>query len=480
MSFFFGKAHDYNDFVKQLRGWLQGHPQVLKTNEKDPQSGIRITGTGDGELFVSTESFTPAGNAGSPSASPLPGTTYRLTCTVAGTAVSSPKAQFTVEQLGASPSVLGTLTVGERFVPDQDYARFFRSPAGSPATLNSPEIGHGLELFLTTSTAWAVNDTIEFTLVDHFIGRDTNDNFVEQEFSQTAPDSDGNFTTRWHARIPSIANAGASPEFQYFVHMETNFVEASSIFNVGIASGNVYNGSNPAFGQVGASGARYMALSDIPFPFWITADADGFYAVTRIGSVYEHMTCQLLDIFATGNQHPLPIYVGAMSNVSTVTASQIDNNQHTAFWQPSSGASAQFRWVDGTWYAVTNRNSSFQFSFAKTRFIVPWAAQKSAFVSSLETFPSGGSNSLDWNILLHQMLPRYDGSYELLPATLVITDPQDAVVGDLKYLKAVTGNGLNSEDTTTDNAVSPAREYIAFQDAQLTDNEFFCAMELIP
>ena len=474
-GFTFGRAHDYNDYVKQLRGFLQGHPQVLKSDDRDPLSGQRITGTGNGELFVSTESFTPAGSSGSPAGSPLPGTTYRLTCTVAGSDTTSPQAQFTVEQLGVSPSVLGTLTAGERWVPDVDYADFFPSPAGSPGNINSPEVSHGLELFLTTSTNWVVSDTIEFTLVDHNIGRDANDNFEEQLFTQTAPDANGDFVTRWHARIPTIANAAASPEFQNYVHMQTAFVNASSIFNLGLEAGNDFHSSNSVFGQVGSSSTRYMPLSNIPFPFWITADADGFYSVARIGSVYEHMTCQVMDVFATGNQHPLPIYVGAMSEISTIVATNTDNDQHAPFWDPGDESSAQFRWTDGTWYDIVNRNAGYVKTNARTRFITPWCSLDG------QTNHTGGGfpNNYDWSMLSHQMIARYDGSYELLPATLILTDPQNAVVGDLKFVKYVSGNGLNSEDDTTDTAVSPNIDAVAFQAAQLSDNDNFCVMELV-
>ena len=476
MSYLFGKAFDYNNFIKQVRGFVQGHPQVLKSNPKDAQSGITITGTGVGELFVTTESFTPAGNPGSPAGSPGPGTKYRLTCTVAGTNVSSPRAQFTVEQLdGISPSVLGTMYAGDRWRPDGDRDPTISpeaSPGGGP---RSPQ--HGLELILTTSTAWAVSDTIEFRLVDHFIGRTTADNFIEQRFNEQVPDANGDFVTEWICRVPSIANAGGSPETQFYTGMQSSFNDASSIFNVAVMAATGFTTSSSFTGQAGNSGARYGMLSNLPMDFWLTCDADGYYAVARVGSVYEHFTAQLVEVFATGNQHPLPIYVGAMSELNTNNSTNTDNDQHAAFWDPGDESTGLFRWVDGTWYQFENRGSSYdKFQTDKTRIVWPYREFQAA---SNHTNGQFSTATWNWGYLSHQMLARYDGSYELLPCTLIITNPQNAVIGDLKFVKYCTGNGVNAEDTTTDTTQSPNVEFIAFQNAQLTDNDNFCVMELV-
>jgi hypothetical protein len=465
MSFFYGRAFDYNDFVKQVRGFLQGHPRILKSDETQPASGVTITGTGDGEIFVSTESYTPAGGGS--------GTLYRLTCTTAGSEVTSPKAQFTVEQIGASPSVLGTLTAGERFVPDGDQGAFFASPAGSPATQdNSPQ--HGLQIILSTSTDWAVNDTIEFRLVDHFIGRNTADNMIEERFAQTTPDNDGNFVTEWICRIPSVANAGNSPEFTARAGLQTSFSEANARYNVAVMGADDFVASNAFASQPNTSGLRYAFLDNSPFPFWLTCDADGFYVVARPGAVYEHITAQIIGVFATGNQHPKPLFIGAMSEVNTTNFSETDNDLHAAFWDPGNESSARFRWVDGSWYNIENRTTGYSKGIIPTRFFNPYkgGSNENDNISDLARVFSYGE-------FMDNLISRYDGSFELMPVTMIITDPQSAVVGDLKFIKATTGNGINSEDTTTDSSVSPAAEYIAFQNAQLTGFSNFCVMELV-
>jgi hypothetical protein len=466
MTFQFGKAHDYNDFVAQVRGFVQGHPQVLKSDPKDPQSGVTITGTGDGELYVSTESYTPAGAAPT-------GTTYRLTCTVAGSEVSSPRAQFTVEQLGVSPSVLGTLTAGERFVPEGDDPQFNPSPLASPAVgIDSPQ--HGLRLFLTTSTDWAVSDTIEVVLVDSFIGRNASDNWVEQRYVESDADVNGNFTTEWIARAPTIAGAGNSPESTVFYGMLTSFNVPGARYNVGLMGADGYEPSSAFAGQPNSSGLRYAFLDDSPFPFWIVANADGLYVVARPSTVYQHMTLQIIDVFATGNQHPKPSYVGAMSEVDTTNFTETDNDLHAAWWDPGNESSARFRWVDGTWYNIENRTSNYSKGVISTRWLQPYKHVSNEAGWQDESFPLG----LSWARFSRQLIDRYDGSYELLPVTLTILDPQSAVVGDLKFIKYTTGFGINSEDTTTDSSVSPAVEYIAFQNAQLTAPENYCVMEL--
>lgn len=490
MSYLFGKAFDYNDFVAQVRGFCQGHPIVLKSNDRLPQSGIDIVGTGTGELYVSTESYTPAGNPGSPSGSPGPGTLYRLTCTVAGSEVSSPKAQFTVEQVeGASPGLLGTLTAGERWAPDTDDPQYFGSPLGSPGLVASPQ--HGLRLILTTSTAWAVNDTIEFRLVDHFIGRNTDDNWVEQRYTQTG-EVGTNFNTEWIARAPTFANAGGSPQSEVYYGMRTSFNVAQNYFNVAVIGADGFEPSSVFQNQPNNSGRRYMFLDDDPFNFWLTCDADGLWVVARPGAVYEHATMQLIDIFATGNQHPMPMYIGAMSEVGTLNFAESDNDRHSACFDPGDESTARFRWVDGTWYDIKNRiNSYTKNDFpvdntespsvgADARWLAPYRSRYGN-ADNLDGSFDGESNItiIGLNRGSAQFLPRYDGTYELIPITMIIKDPQDAVVGDLKYVKYVAGQGINAEDTTTDTSESPNKEYIAFQNANLSDRDNFCVMELV-
>lgn len=490
MAYLVGKAFDYNDFVKQVRGFCQGHPQVWKPNDRQAQSGIAISGTGDGELYVSTEAYTPSGPLGSPSGSPGPGILYRLTCTVAGSAVSSPKAQFTVEQVdGASPGLLGTLTAGERWAPDTDDPQYVGSPLGSPGLLSSPQ--HGLRLILTTSVAWAVSDTIEFRLVDHNIGPNTDHNWIEQRFTQTGETGD-NFNTEWIARAPTIANAGGSPQSEVYYGMRTSFSVAQNYFNVAVMGADGFEPSSNFQSQPNSSGRRYMFLDDSPFPFWVMCDADGLWACARPSAIYEHCTMQLIDVFATGNQHPKPMYIGAMSEIGTLNFAEVDNDRHAACFDPGEESTGLFRWVDGTWYEIQNRANNYTKNDLETA-PVSQSPSQDGFARILAPYRAFyGVNHLDGQFDgetgVHiqslsrgsvQFLPRYDGSYELIPITLIIRDPQRAVVGDLKYVKYVTGQGLNPEDTTTDTSESPNRDYIAFQNANLSNRDNFVAMELV-
>lgn len=480
MSFFYGEAFDYNDFVAQVRGFLQGHPQVLKTNDKLPQSGFRITGSGTGDVYVSTESFTPAGNPGSPSGSPLPGTTYRLTCTVAGNEATSPKAQFTVEQLdGVSPAILGTLTAGERWAPDVDDPQYIGSPLGSPGLLGSPQ--HGLRIALTTTIDWVVSDTIEFTLVDHFLGRNANDNWVEQRYTQTNEDGNGNFRTEWIARMPTIAGAGASPEAQVFTGLQTSYNVGSNYYNVAIMGADGFESSSLFNAQPNTSGVRYAFLDDTAFPFWIAANADGFWACARPSSIYEHITAQLIDVFATGNQHPKPLYIGAMSEFGTLNFSEIDNDRHAAPFDPGNESSGRFRWTDASWYNVENRGNSYTKNLTPTRYFIPYKGEDPASGSHYDGSFAGvsGSKPFATDRGSAQFTTRYDGSLELIPITLIITDPQVATVGDLKFVKYVPGRGINAEDTTTDTSESPNKEYVALSQANLTNRDNFVVLELV-
>jgi hypothetical protein len=483
-TYFAGRAFDYNDVIKQIRGFVQGHPQVFKTDYDVPQSGITITGTGVGNLYVSTESYTPAGAVGAASPS---GTGYRLTCTVAGSEVTSPRAQFTVEQLGISPSVLGTLTAGERWAPDGDDPQYVGSPLGSPGQVASPL--HGLRLILDTSTNWAVSDTIEFRLVDHNLDGNAIYNWEEQRFRQQAEDGIGNFDTDWIARAPTFALATSSPQAEVYYGLKSTYNVSQNYFNVGVMGADGYNDSALFNAQPNTSGVRYWLLDETSFPFWVKADGDGIWCCARIGSVYQHMTMQLIKVFATGTQHPKPMYIGAQAELETVTFSESDNDRNASCFDPGDESSALFRWVDGNWYKVENRTAAYTKGanrdsaavgeiYTGVFWVHPFRSNYGQ--ASWDNGTMGGESTLsimEWNNFLNQMIARYDGSYELIPVALITGTPQDAVVGDFSYIKAVTGQGINAEDTTTDTSQSPNQEYIAFQNTNLSDRDNFIVME---
>lgn len=484
-TYFAGRAFDYNDCIKQIRGFVQGHPRVLKTNEDDPQSGITVTGTGAGNLYVSTEAYTPAGALGAASPS---GTLYRLTCTVAGNEATSPLAQFDVEQVeGVSPGFLGVLYAGRRFTPDGDDPQYVGSPLGSPGLVTSPQ--HGLRLVLDTTTDWVVADTIEFRLIDHDLADNSIYNWEEQRLTETNEDGNGNFQTDWIARAPTFAGAAASPQSEVYYGLKSFFNVAQNYYNVGVMGADGFNTSADFNAQPNTSGLRFWLLDESSFPFWIKADGDGIWCCARAGAVYQHMTMQLLKVFATGNQHPKPMFIGAQSEFENVLPSESDNDRNASPFNPGDESSALFRWVDGNWYKVENRAGGYSKStnrdtvdigeiYTGVFWLYPYRSNYGEAGWDDGSFTGEGNNSIiEWSRFLNQMLPRYDGSYELIPITLITGTPQDAVVGDLSYVKAVTGQGINPEDTTTDATQSPEQEYIAFQNTNLSARDNFVVME---
>ena len=469
MSFLVGEAFDYNNYVKQIRGFMQGHPQVHKTDPNDSQGGITITGTGNGTVFVATESFTPAGFPGSPLGSPGPGTLYRLTCTVAGNASTSPIAAFDVEQDpdNLSPAFLGSMLVGQRFNADDLLA--------SPQV---PSPLHGLEVIVETLSDWAVSDTIEFRLVDHTISPtgDIAENWVEDRFTEAPIDVNGDFVTEWIAHAPTIAGANASPQTPMHFGMQTVFDFGDQYFNVSLIGADDFESSSLYENQPNASTPVIVYLDDQSFPFWLTGDADAMCAVARPGSVYEWAYLGIIDVFATGNQHPKPMFVGGMGSDPTRDFSETNNTHHSAFWNGGSSSPAYFRWVDGTWFTIINRNNSTYTTRNNfpTRWLSPWRTYDDTFLPTPTSFPD----------FLHELgttvIDRYDGTFECLPATIFFhVTPQPATVGDLKFVKFVPGFTINSEDEGRDNTVSPRLTFLAFQNAQLSTREDFAALELI-
>lgn len=468
MSFLVGEAFDYNNYVKQIRGYMQGHPQVFKTNPFDSQDGITITGTGDGTVYVATEAFTPAGSVGSPAGSPSPGTLYRLTCTVAGNASTSPIAAFDVEQDpdNLSPAFLGSMLVGQRFLADDLLA--------SPQV---PSPLHGLEVIIETLSDWVVADTIEFRLVDHTISPtgDVDENWVEDRYTEGVPDVNDDFVTEWIAHAPTIAGAGASPQTPMHFGMQTTFDFGDQFFNVALLGADDFESSSLFAAQPNASPLTFVFLDDQSFPFWLTGDADAMCAVARPGSVYEWAYLGIIDVFATGNQHPKPMFVGGMGEDGTRTFSEVNNSFHAAFWNGGSNSPAYFRWVDGTWFTIINRNNSTYTT--RNNFPARWLSPWRSYDTGAPLNTSQPDTMQDLTVTI---VDRYDGTFECLPATMFFHEtPQPATVGDLKFVKFVPGFTINSEDEGRDNTVSPRLIFLAFQNAQLGAREDFAAMELI-
>lgn len=454
MAFLVGEAFDYNDFVKQIRGFVQGHPQLVKSDPKQINSGVTRTGTGDGVLYITTEAHTPK-------------VSYKLVCTVAGSDVTSPKAQFNVYREDTSPrTLLGTLVSSERF------------QHGDPGA--SPRLT-GLGLILRTTTAWAVNDTISFTLGTHNLSTlespNSFGNWVEDRFTEAAPDSSGDFVTEWIAHAPTVANAGQSPETPMHFGMQTAFSEADSYYNVRVAGMDAFNNSSLFTGQVNYSGSRYILTSKNAFRFWLTADSDALVVCAKVSSVYQWGYLGLIELYATGGQHAKPMFVGGMSETVSTLPSSSNNAVNSAFWNPANGSRSLFRWVDGSWYNFQNRDNSYTVSEADTssttngRFVWPFRDQNTAAYQTSQA-------PRDARSFVINLQRRFDDTYELLPVMLVSSQPQIATIGEFKFIKQITGHLLSSEDTGTDTSVSPNKDFIVLQNANLTAREQYVALEL--
>lgn len=455
MPYLVGEAFDYNDFVKQVRGFVQGHPQLNKSNPKLINSGVAITGTGDGVVYLTTEAHTPATME------------ITLTCTTAGGDNTSPKAAFSVERTDAGSESLGTLVSGERFSYGDSGA--------------SPQL-YGIGIILRTTTDWALNDTIVFALEAHNLSTlespNSIGNWVEDRFTEGAPNIDGDFVIEWIAHAPTTAAAGQSPENPQHFGMQTLFSQASNYFNVRLAGMDAYVSSSDFDQQPNYSGARYLLLAQSAFRFWLVATSDGLVACCKISSVYQWVTLSLLDVYSTGNQHPKPMLVGGMSEVSTAQPSEFDNDLNASFWNPGDESSLLFRWVDGTWLEFKNRGTTYSQTsstpLTALKMVWPFRDPNTKTIN----LPLIG-HPTDARELTQTLRPRYDGTYELIPIQLIMQSPQFAVVGEIRFIKFISGFNVASEDTGDDTSVSPNEEFVILQNANLTGRQDFVALEFV-
>ena len=215
-------------------------------------------------------------------------------------------------------------------------------------------------------------------------------------------------------------------------------------------------------------------------PFWCVVTGDYITGFVRgTPGVYESYFLGFIDIFGTPGNHPKPILVGGSASRSTFLPSETDDG-HSAFWDPYEQVqtgegdglgSHVFRWVDGTWLNFFNRDAGGDKLFFKTRWIQPYVA-----FSNIQNATSLTAANINWNDVSKRMVPRSSGRYMLRPLEMFITNPQNAVIGQIPAWKYVAGFAIAAEDTIED--TSPVANLVVCPNTFHTDRDQFAALQL--
>ena len=438
MGFLVSQAYDYNQFVRAVRSYTNGFPQLKKTNAMLPFDGIVVTGTGAGELYTASNTGCVAGVS--------PGTAYRLTCTLGG---GAGVAKFTMKRDPAGANV----TIG--------------AVSGVTADVRFRDATYG-EVIVRTTTNWVIGDQINWSMIDTLLG---SQKWVEDRFTEdVSPDGNGNFTTEWISHGPGLGG-GLS------IHgiMNTTFDNANDRFFVALRSCDSYASGSVTLAQPNISPVVFIHLrKSSPMPFWLCVNGDRLVGACKAAGVYEWFHIGYLSIFGTPGNHPRPVFVGGTSTRGNIGTSDTDTG-HRAFFSPglhsagATGEGACFRWVDGTWYrGFYNYDASgAQGGSGKTGAIIPYGSTGS---------DSGAASIGDWNGFMQKVVAALGtGNYQLLPVTLVFkTTPQNAIVGDFQGIKAISGNSQASENLVTIGGDT----YIVLQDTFRTSRAAYAALKL--
>lgn len=414
MAFLVSQAYDYNQFIRAVRSFVQGHPQIRKpTDPMLPFDGIVFSGTGAGELYVATNSGAVAGAS--------PGTAYRLTCGVAG---GAGVAKFTLRRDPTGANVLiGTVD-------------------GITADVRFRDATFG-EVIIRTTSSWGVGAQINFSLVNSTLGAQawSEDRFLED----LSADANGNYVTEWISHGPGVGGG-----LSIYTAMGVQYSHADDRYNIALygqdsfAAGSAINLQPNSNSISGTVNVPLMCLRKSPMPFWLVCNGDRHAAIVKAGSVYEWYYQGFIAVHGTPGNHALPLFIGGCHTQTAAVTGSVDV-PHRAFWDPSphasTGSSAHFRWVDGTWIrTINNTDTTGSRTPAKTCVMLPYASYVSGAEAPLQSF-SG---------FMARIKPALGTSeYEAIPITLAITSPQNAIVGDLIGVRAVSGFSQASENLLT-------------------------------
>lgn len=168
-------------------------------------------------------------------------------------------------------------------------------------------------------------------------------------------------------RVLMLRGPGNSGTDQIFVNLQTDFNTTGDWYNWKIWGAAGYNPAtayNDQPGQTSVDGrtgywARFW-YSPTPgasnIPYWFIADGRFFKIIAKVSTSYQHMCGGFFLPYATPNEYPYPLMIGAMGYQAEYRWSQADY-RNWAYWRGY--YSAAHRWIDGTWLEHASVNSSY-------------------------------------------------------------------------------------------------------------------------
>lgn len=168
-------------------------------------------------------------------------------------------------------------------------------------------------------------------------------------------------------RVLMLRGPGNAGTDQIYVNLQTDFNTPNDWYNWKIWGATGYNAAtayNDQPGQTSAAGrtgywARFW-YSTTPgasaIPYWFIADGRCFKIIAKVSNTYQQLFGGFFLPYATPNEYPYPLMIGAMGYQAEYRWSQSDY-RNWAYWK-GYYASAH-RWIDGAWHEHATVNSSY-------------------------------------------------------------------------------------------------------------------------
>lgn len=255
-----------------------------------------------------------------------------------------------------------------------------------------------------------------------------------------------------------------------------------SVYSFWEHPGGIYGATSP-FGSLSVPS---VPLWNDVMPFWFAASGRSFRMGVKVGTSYEAAYLGFFLPYATPGQYPYPLLIGGtLCTDITKNANwrySYQGGQHSGLQNPGTNTSSggatstttdsamYYRDARGQWVWVGGRSSS------DGRFTMNRASSPPYAVSGLVgryVLPSGyrSGGSAGW-----EFRENLDGSYCLIPLTLVETFPYPAAWGELEGVFHISGFGNAAENVVT----KDGNNLVVLQNCSRTTVSDFWALELTP
>lgn len=312
------------------------------------------------------------------------------------------------------------------------------------ATVGTP-YDNGLFSFTLTAGGIAFDEGDDFTF-DTTIGEAKSDGVEWEVIHELNLDTDED--EMW---LQGQGNSSDDAIYIYYRHFRDS---GSGYYNIEFAACTAYDAadaSDPS-AQMGFSGFSYITLWQNSTEFWLVVNSQRIAMTAKINTNYMSMYQGWYLPEGFPSEHPLPLYIGGTSPVSTMihTSTAVT---HISYYQADLSG-AFLRHVDGSWIEGDNDASKAQ--------MYPW--QGTTLGSS-----SSHANAENMGVGI-------GGGYIPIEANLYteIYSGGRNSYGILDGIYYVSGFNNNSENTF----FIGSDEYICFQNIFRTDVENFMAMRL--